>query len=470
MPISWLLERMEGWRDDPATVWRDQFITYGRLLELVAAWRRELDAQGIARGRVVSMLGDYSPQACALLLALIERGAIVVPLTAAVEAHREEFLATAEVEVEITFGDNDEWTIHRREAIPPNPLTRSLIDRGLPGLVLFSSGSTGKSKAALHDFVAVLEKFKVPRHRKRMLTFLLLDHIGGINTLFYALSNGGAAVAVRSRDPEVICRAIEQFRVQILPTSPTFLNLLLLSAAHRQHDLSSLETITYGTEAMPQDTLDRVHEAFPNVRLQQTYGLSELGILRSQSKADDSLWVRVGGEGFETRVVDGLLHIRARSAMLGYLNAPSPFDEEGWFNTGDAVETDGEFIRILGRRSEMINVGGQKVHPVEVEDVLLRMPNVVDAVVRACPNPIMGQVVAATVQLAEPEEPAALKRRVREFCKGKLASYKIPAVVEIADQGLFRCPVQEDAPAAAGDALSAVSAAAARFYRVGIHG
>jgi acyl-CoA synthetase (AMP-forming)/AMP-acid ligase II len=160
-------------------------------------------------------------------------------------------------------GTTTSGRIHRRDAIPRNPLTRSLIDRG------FSSGSTGKSKAAFHDFVAVLEKFKVPRHRRRMLTFLLLDHLGGINTLFHALSNEGAAVAVGSRDPEVICRAIEQFRVQILPTNPTFLNLLLLSSAHRQFDLPSLETITYGTEAMPQETLDRLHEAFPNVRPQR---------------------------------------------------------------------------------------------------------------------------------------------------------------------------------------------------------
>jgi long-chain acyl-CoA synthetase len=75
-------------------------------------------------------------------------------------------------------------------------LTLQLIERQHPGLVLFSSGSTGKSKAALHDFIPLLEKFKVPRHRRVTLTFLLLDHIGGINTLFYTLANGGTGVSV----------------------------------------------------------------------------------------------------------------------------------------------------------------------------------------------------------------------------------------------------------------------------------
>ena len=97
----------------------------------------------------------------------------------------------------------------------------------------------------------------------------------------------------------------------------------------------------------------------------QTYGLSELGILRSKSKGPDSLWVKVGGEGFETRVIEGLLEVKAKSAMLGYLNAPSPFTEDGWFKTGDSVLTDGEFIKILGRESEIINVGGEKVYPME---------------------------------------------------------------------------------------------------------
>src|SRR6185369_15483612 len=126
---------------------------------------------------------------------------------------------------------------------------------------------------------------------------------------------------------------------------------------HQRYDLSSLALITYGTEPMPASTLERVAQAFPSVKLLQTYGMTELGILRSQSRDSASLWVRVGGEGYETKVVDGRLWIRARSAMLGYLNAPTPFDAEGFLDTGDLVETDGEWVRFLGRKSDIINVG-----------------------------------------------------------------------------------------------------------------
>lgn len=437
MAIEWLFERMSQWGADPALIWSDQVTTYAQLLERVTLWQARLNEHDVKAGQVVALSGDYTPNACALLLALIDRKAIVVPLTKAVEVHRQEFLDIAEVEVEIAFDDADGWVVQTRAIVASNPLILQLRAADAPGLVLFSSGSTGKSKAALHDFTRLLEKFKVPRQRMCTLTFLLLDHIGGINTLFYTLSNGGTVVSVRSRDPDVVCQAIERYRVELLPTSPTFLNLLLISEAYKRYDLSSLKLVTYGTEVMPESTLKRVHELLPNVRLQQTYGLSELGILRSKSKDSGSLWVKVGGEGFETKVVDGILWIRAQSAMLGYLNAPSPFDAEGWMNTGDMVEVDGEYIRILGRQSEIINVGGQKVYPAEVESVLLQMDNVKDVVVFGEKNPITGHIVVARVNLFEPEDPRAFRQRLRAFCRDKLAAYKIPVKVEISGQEQF---------------------------------
>jgi long-chain acyl-CoA synthetase len=437
MAIGWLLERMAGWGEATAIVWRDQPFTYGWLSEKIDFWERQLETLLVQPGQVVALEGDYSPKVCALLLALIERRAVVVPLTSASESQKEEFRDTAEVQAVFTFDETDCWRVHRRDVLVEHPLLREIIELGEPGLVLFSSGSTGKSKAALHNFSALLEKLKVRRHTLCTLVFLMLDHIGGLNTLFYTLSNGGTAVVVESRNPAVVCRAIERYSVELLPTSPTFLNLLLISEAHRAYDLSSLKLITYGTEAMPEYTLERINEIFPGVRLLQTYGLSELGILRSKSKDSTSLWVKVGGEDFETKVVDGILWIRAKSAMMGYLNAPNPFDANGWFNTGDAVLVDGEYIRILGRESEIINVGGEKVYPAEVESVLMQVGNVKDVVVRGESNPIVGNMVVARVNLFEPEDPIDLKRRIRAFCKDKLARFKIPVKVEIAEDDQF---------------------------------
>jgi acyl-CoA synthetase (AMP-forming)/AMP-acid ligase II len=420
--------------EDPARpflYWRGDAWSYGWLRQAMRGCSKALDDHGVASGEVVSLDGDYSPGAIAQLLALIDCGCIAVPLSAAARLQREEFLEIAEVQHSIRMADDDKYSIETRERTPANALLRRLAAENDPGLVVFSSGSTGKSKAALHNFRLLLEKFKVRRRSFRTITFLMLDHLGGINTLLYVLSNGGAAIALSSRDPEEVCALIEKYGVELFPTSPTFLNLLLISEAWRNHDLSSLKRVTYGTEVMPESLLRRIHEILPGVELQQTYGLSELGVLRSKSRDSSSLWMKVGGEGYETRVKDATLWIRARSAMLGYLNAASPFDEEGWFNTGDEVEVDGDYLRILGRKSEIINVGGEKVYPAEVEAALLTMPNVAEVSVTGEPSPFTGNSVTARFNLREPEEPAVFRQRVRAFCMGKLAPYKTPTKILI---------------------------------------
>lgn len=429
--LDWLLDRMADAALAPAIAHGSHVSTYRELLDRVAHWQRQLANRGIV-GRVVSIEAEYGVEAVAVFLAATSAGNVLVPISAASHAHRDDFLEIAEVEYRLRPDDpRDAIVATGRSA--SHPYYAALREAASPGLVLFSSGSTGKHKAAVHDLRALLKKFSVPRHCYRTLVFLQLDHIGGVNTLFYTLSNAGAVVVSEGRTPRQVCEAIATHRVELLPTSPTFLNLLLLSEEHQRHDLSSLKLITYGTEPMPEITLRKVHAVFPEVKLLQTYGLSELGILRSQSRESGSLWMRVGGEGFETKIVDGRLFIRASSAMLGYLNAPNPFDAEGFFDTGDLAEVDGEWIRILGRKSEIINVGGNKVFPLEVENALLALPNVEDVAVHGEPNPITGQVVAATIRLTVPEDAAAFKTRMKLFCADKLAGYKVPAKVRFVD-------------------------------------
>lgn len=436
MFADFLLENFRACRADDAIVWRDTAYSYEWLADEVERWANHLAGWGIERSSVVSVEADFSPSSVALLIALIHRGMVVVPLTDSVETQKPQFRETAEVEAVISLeGDQDPVHLSTGTKVS-HPLLLELRERGHPGLILFSSGSTGKNKASLHDLVPFLEKFKVTRHAMRTITFLLFDHIGGINTLLYTLSNGGCVIAVEDRAPDPVCQAIQTHRAQLLPTSPTFINLLMLSEAHERYDLSSLELVTYGTEVMPESTLRRFRAAFPEVRLLQTYGLSEVGILRSKSKSSDSLWVKVGGEGFETRVSNGLLEIKAQSAMMGYLNHESPFTDDGWFKTGDAVEVDGDFIKILGRKSEIINVGGEKVYPAEVESVVQLMDNVEDVAVRGEPNPITGQMVVARVKLKDEEEAKEFKRRLWAFCRERLPRFKIPQKIIFVGEGM----------------------------------
>lgn len=425
--MKWLYERLAGWGDAEAIAHGDASYSYAALLAAVEEARRTI---AVAPGEVVLLQGDYALPSIARLLALIESRAIIAPVAPGARAELSQLAASSRASVIMS----DDGTT-RTGAAGEHPLYDELRARGSPGLVIFTSGSSGQPKSVVHDVGRIIEKFEQhPRPAARTLSFLLFDHIGGFNTLMQTLASGGALVIPGSHDPDVVAACVARHRVELLPVTPTFLNLLLLGGAQQRHDLSSLRVISYGTEPMPDTTLSRAVAALPDVRFHQLYGMSELGILRSKSRGP---WVQLGGEGVQTRVVDGMLQVKSASAMLGYLDAPSPFTDDGWLITGDEVEVDGDWIRIRGRRSELINVGGQKVFPAEVEGVIAALDGVTDVVVSGEPHALMGHVVACRVNLAAPEEPRAFRARLRQHCRGRLAEFKVPVRVEITDEPLY---------------------------------
>jgi acyl-CoA synthetase (AMP-forming)/AMP-acid ligase II len=425
-----IVERMGTGSSSPA-IWDGGERTYGDLLGAVDAWRSRLASSGVGRGTVVAVHGDWSFDACAILIALFIDGAIAVPFIPSAKAEMRPLMGIAGAERLVTLVPGHEPEIEWIDHVVDNELIATFRARSTPGLVVFTSGSTGVPKGVLHDGDLLLRKFVEPRPGWRTVLFLSMDHLGGLNTLFSSLAYLGVAVCLPDRKAETVARTIAESRATLLPTTPTFLNLLSASGVYRHYDLSSIKLITYGTEAMPETTLSRVREMFPAAKLKQTYGLSELGVLGSKSEDSSSTWVRVGGPGFETRIVDGTLWIRSESNMVGYLNAPSPFDADGWMNTGDEVEVRGEYLRILGRRSDMINVGGQKVSPLDVETVVLQAPNVADVTVRGVAHPLMGHVVHATVSLVEAEDPEEAVIRLRKFCLEHLPRFKVPVRFQV---------------------------------------
>ena len=428
---TWLLSRLSEFGPRDAIVYRDRTLTYSQLGDGITEWQRRLDEKGLVAGSVVALRGDYSPAICALFLALVTRRGVAAVLPPGGQA--EQHLVAAYADALVDFERSGSWTYMPQSPGPPPAVLRRLRDRGTAGLVVFTSGTTGQDKAALFDFDALVDRYREARSGYRTQVFLMLDHLGGIHTMLHTLAHGGTLVISEERQPAAVARAIERHRVELLPATPTFLRMLVLSRAHERYDLSSLRLITYGTEPMPSSTLEALGRSFPGVRLKQTYGLTELGVLPTRSRGSDSLWLELGGLGCDARIVDNVLWLRSETAMLGYLNAPNPFEEGGWYNTRDVVEVDGPYIRILGRATELINVGGQKVYPSEVESALLEIENICEATVWGEANPITGQVVAARVSLGKPEEQAALEKRIRVFCRGRLADYKVPMVVEIVE-------------------------------------
>jgi acyl-CoA synthetase (AMP-forming)/AMP-acid ligase II len=432
--MDWLIERFQGAPQALAFIHEGREVSYGAVVDTVAAFRQRVEQAGMQRGQTVVVLGDYSPEVFCMLFALAQTGAIVIPLTTQSVIEESVALGVSGCDWYVRFdAAGRDFSVEHRGLASDNALLAEFRQRGTPGLVLFSSGSTGKPKGILHDFNQVAEKFRKQRAPVVAIPFLMIDHFGGINTILAITASLGTVVTVADRSVENICAAIARYKVELLPATPSFLTLMMASKLHTHYDLSSLKRITYGTEVMPQSTLDRVRQAFPGVNLLQTYGLSEVGVLRSQSRDDGSLWVRVGGEGFQTRIKDGVLWIKSEYAMVGYLNAPSEFDEDGWFNTQDQVEVDGDYFRILGRVTDLINVGGQKVYPAEVESVILELDNVQDVAVFGERHGLLGQIVVAKIVLDQPESAESVKKRVRQACLAQLATFKVPAKVVLAE-------------------------------------
>lgn len=417
-----------------AMVWRNQTISFDDLFTRVDAFEKLFADSGVRSGAVVSIEGEFSPASVAALIALIKLQAIALPLTSSVASKKGEYHCVAQTEWILKLDNDDQETLLSTGQAANSNLVLELRKRMHPGLILFSSGSTGRSKAIVHDIECLSRKYLTPRHSFRSLAFLMFDHIGGIDTLLYNLANGSCLITIPNHSPDAVCEAIEKHRVEVLPTSPTFLNLLLLSGAHTSRNLKSLKIITYGSEIMPSVTLNRLTQVFPEVKFLQKFGTTEVGTLRSQSRESGSVWVKIGGEGYQTRVQNGLLEIKADSAMLGYLNAPDPFTEDGWFITGDMVEVDGEFLKFLGRQSDVINIGGEKVYPAEVESVLQQMEDVDEVVVVGEANPITGRIVVAKIKLRSDETASLFRKRMWNYCSSRLPNYKIPQKVVLSQQ------------------------------------
>lgn len=384
----------------------------------------------VSPGDVVALIGDFDPLSIFTLLQLIDLGAIVVPLTTETINQHEYFFESAFVDVVIQGA-----TFDRREHGAKHPWLEELRDNGHAGLVLFSTGTTGRPKAILHNLDLFLRRFETPRPTLKTINFLLFDHIGGINTLLHTLFNKGVVVTPRLRTVDSILDSCAVNHVEVLPTTPTFLRMMLMSGSVPGRIPSCLKVITYGTERMDQPTLDELCRLLPNVEFRQTFGMSELGILRVKSEARDSLYMRIGGEGVETKVVNDVLHIRSATRMVGYLNAPSPFDADGWYDTKDVVEVkDAIYYKVVGRTSDVINVGGLKFMASDVERVALTFPGVslVKAVARA--NPITGQHVELRVEALEGAliDPAALMAHL----KTSLQPHQLPKRIRLEKVGV----------------------------------
>ncbi|MEA2019625.1 MAG: fatty acid--CoA ligase family protein [Campylobacterota bacterium] len=436
--MNWFIESFKKFDDKIAIVFKNKNYSYNDLYNKIKKIEDELLLK-IEKGEVVSILSDYSFESIALLIALYKNKNIIVPITTNIKSEINERVEESYTDKIIKIV-NENYILEENISKEKHQMIKSLQDNYNSGLVLFSSGSTGKPKAMIHNFDNLVEHYNNKKEKSlNMILFLMFDHIGGLNTLLNILSMGATMIIPENRNADDICKLLQDFKIRVLPSSPTFLNLILMSKSHEKYDLKSLRMITYGTEAMPDSLLTRLKESFPKTKFLQTFGTSETGIANTSSKSSNSTFMKIDDPELEYKIVDNELWLKSKTQVMGYLNSSmDSFTEDGWFKTGDLVETtDDGYLKIIGRNKEVINVGGEKVLPNEVESIILSVPQIEDAMVYGEQNIITGQTVICDVVLKESLESKEIKKIVRKYCKDKLDSYKIPTKINIVEKTNF---------------------------------
>ncbi len=388
----------------------------------------KLLAKDIPSNSVVALIGNFDSESIINLLYLMDNKNIIVPLSTETSVLHPYFFETSGVEYVI-----EKNQVHRfvssNSVVSPYILECKESTEG--GIVFFSSGTTGKPKGIIHRLDKFTFRFKTKRPALKTVAFLKFDHIGGINTLLHTISNGGEIVQPDNTDLNHIGNLCFKNEVEVLPTTPTFLRLLLASDDSIRNLYKRIKIFTYGTELMDSFTLNKANDYYSSSEFRQTYGSSEVGILRVKSENSRSLFISIGGEGVETKILNSELYIKNKYAMLGYLDGSTAFDQDGWFQTKDLVEIKEDLIKILGRNDGIINVGGLKFNKSLVEDVAMRFPGIILCKVLAKNNKITGQHAELLIKTSNNE--AFDMVSFKNFLKKELLDYMVPLRITLGE-------------------------------------
>jgi non-ribosomal peptide synthetase component E (peptide arylation enzyme) len=318
----------------------------------------------------------------------------------------------------------------------------------------FTSGTTGNPKCALHSFnttlyaVDLLNTDMQVTEREVMLVFLPLGLNWGYITLLQNILAGGTLVLMERFNPRAALELIQNERVTYIPTAPAGLVALLNAPDSKSFDVSSLRVVITGGASAAVETI-REYQKRMKGHLIELYGMLEAGFQTYTRFTDDPQKVNgtIGrpARAMELRIVDaqgndvppgeiGELMSRGPSIHLGYHNNPAAnaaaFNDEGWFRTGDlgrVVDADGN-VQITGRSKEIINRGGKKFFPREVEEILYTHPGVMHAAMIGMPDPRFGERNCLCV-VPKGDKAPTLEEFVA-FLRDQVADYKLPESVE----------------------------------------
>jgi fatty-acyl-CoA synthase len=354
--------------------------------------------------------------------------------------------------------DHPQWDLMLASGIEPPPLQVSPED---VVNIQYTSGTTGQPKGVMLTHRNLVNNgYVIGRNLKataadRICVPVPLYHcFGCVIGVMVALNHGAALVLPAAQfDALATLQAVEEERCTAVYGVPTMFIAEFDHPRFQEFDFSSLRTGVMAGSPCPMELMKRVVDEMNCRELTICYGQTESSPVSTMSATDDPLEIRVGTVGralpnTEIRIVDpesgatvdrnvqGELCSRGYLVMKGYDGDPEgtarTIDPEGWLHSGDlAVMRDDGYVRITGRAKDMISRGGEKIYPREVEEFLHTHPRVADAYVFSVPDERLGERVAAWVKFKKGF--AGTQDDVREYCRGRIAYFKVPEFIRIVD-------------------------------------
>jgi len=425
--------------------------TFAEAAARTRALAAEFTRRGLTAGDRVAILGENSSGWIISFLAAIASGMVAVPIaTRLTTPELDVILDHAGAEV-IVVDDallpmvGERWRgriLHLSRALPESdgPPVESVHDDAAACLT-YTSGTTGRPKGVLlgnaalvHASLTYAALFHSTPESHTIVAVPLCHNTGFVDQLGHMVVAGGSIEAHRRFDAATIAAALRSGACTYFIGVPTMYQRMAehLSTADPG---SASPWLAFGGAPMPSSVIARLHEVFPRALLANCYGLSEatsithVNFLSGTASTTD---VGVAVAGTIDRISEsGELLVRSPTTMLGYYGDPATTEkkfEDGWLRTGDiATRSDDGMVRVLGRIDDVINRGGEKIVPLEVEEALCHHPSIVEAAVVGVPDDHFGSIVGAAVVTRG----LVTVDDVQQFLTDELADYKRPARIAI---------------------------------------
>ena len=429
----WLDRHARERPDAPALIFNHELTSWKNLKHRVLRTAAGLQRKGVGKGDVVAIQLPNTPELIVAHLAINSLGAVLCTI----------HMPYRGAEIETILGHsgarlflNSASLVNELEGDAMNE-KRPMPDARDPFLLLYTSGTTASPKGVPHAYRTMLGNSRngAREHRlsasDRILCAAPLSHLYGLYSLHCAWAVGATTVLLPAFKADELALLVEREKPTALWCGPAHVAACRAAGLFDKHDWSSLELAIVSGSLAPPELIRFFSTKIPGCKVTQLWGMTEIqaGLYTRPGDPLEMSATTAGrrSPGTEIRLEDNEIQVRGPLVFSGYYESnENPFTEDGWFRTGDLAEPQGEYFRITGRSKDLINRGGVKFNPADVEMLLDSHPRILQSAIVPMADPILGEKACAFVVLRDKTDSLRLEDLIDYLLKKNIAKNKLP--------------------------------------------